>query len=443
MLRAGSSFRTRLTAVRMVVLAWSLATGLVRISSAPRRNAVGSPARPSTMAMGTGLVPSWERRQTSKINFAAGRFSQSTNTRSKLWELSFLAADGPSRGRSNVTDISSSTPVMALTAWSSGDKSRAWGIAFNARNPAPDPQVTQVSGEPLTDPPARRGRESERETGPLSPRFSSYGRFRLGIGNRAPKGRLVRGREVGEGKLPLVTPLLNLLLGGRRPLFVEPRITGQVNGARWKGKVGAGLLYDLHDAQQEVLADGGKFREVLREHIAEDFQRQGIVVETGKADARTVGFYFRMFVQHAPHFGQEIAQLIWRSLISYAERGIEPDFVAAGKVLDIHGCQRAIGDGKLGPVQCTNSCGPQADVLDSTDAVSEAAEVSNANDFIGQHRNAAKEVLESLLCRECNRKTADSEACKNRGEVKSECAQDREHCGRNDCDLQQTLAEHH
>src|SRR6266849_2944214 len=166
MVRAGSSFRTRLTAVRMVVLAWSLATGLVRISSAPRRNAVGSPARPSTMAMGTGLVPSWERRQTSKINFAAGRFSQSTNTRSKLWELSFLAADGPSRGRSNVTDISSSTPVMALTAWSSGDKSRAWGIAFNARNPAPDPQVTQVSGEPLTDPPARRGRESERETGP-------------------------------------------------------------------------------------------------------------------------------------------------------------------------------------------------------------------------------------------------------------------------------------
>src|SRR5882724_2468220 len=150
--RAGSSFRTRLTAVRIVVLAWSLATGLVRISSAPRRNAVGSPARPSTMAMGTGLVPSWERRQTSKIILAAGRFSQSTNTRSKLWELSFLAADGPSRGRSKVTDISSRTPVMALTAWSSGDKSRAWGIALHARSRVPEPQVTQVSGASLTDP---------------------------------------------------------------------------------------------------------------------------------------------------------------------------------------------------------------------------------------------------------------------------------------------------
>src|SRR6266404_2135585 len=158
MVRAGSSFRTRLTAVRMVVLAWSLATGLVRISSAPRRNAVGSPARPSTMAMGTGLVPSWERRQTSKINLAAGRFSQSTNTRSKLWELSFLAADGPSRGRSQVTDISSSTAVMALTAWSSGDKSRAWGIALNARNRTPVPQVTVVRGDPYPLPLLRDAR---------------------------------------------------------------------------------------------------------------------------------------------------------------------------------------------------------------------------------------------------------------------------------------------
>src|SRR2546423_13353859 len=98
--------------------------------------------------MGTGLVPVCERRQTSKINLAAGRFSQSTSTRSKLWELSFLAADGPSRGRSQVTDISSSTAVMALTAWSSGDRSRAWGIAFNARNRAPVLQVTLVSGDP-------------------------------------------------------------------------------------------------------------------------------------------------------------------------------------------------------------------------------------------------------------------------------------------------------
>ena len=49
------SFRlTRPTAVRIVLRAWSLATGLVRISSAPRRKAVGRPARPSTMAMGTG-----------------------------------------------------------------------------------------------------------------------------------------------------------------------------------------------------------------------------------------------------------------------------------------------------------------------------------------------------------------------------------------------------
>src|SRR5208283_5813603 len=72
---AGTSFRRRLTAVRMVVRAWSFATGLVRINSAPRRKAVGRPARPSTMAIGIGLLLLFPRRQTSKISLAAGRFS--------------------------------------------------------------------------------------------------------------------------------------------------------------------------------------------------------------------------------------------------------------------------------------------------------------------------------------------------------------------------------
>jgi hypothetical protein len=124
-----TSFRIRPTAVRMVLRAWSFATGLVRISSAPRRKAVGSPARPSTIAMGIGLWPFFPRRQTSKISLAAGRFSQSTRTRSKLCELSFWAAETPSSGRSQLTDISSKTPVIALTAWSSGDKSKASGMA--------------------------------------------------------------------------------------------------------------------------------------------------------------------------------------------------------------------------------------------------------------------------------------------------------------------------
>jgi hypothetical protein len=35
---------------------------------------VGRPARPSTMAIGTGLLPFFPRRQTSKINLAAERF---------------------------------------------------------------------------------------------------------------------------------------------------------------------------------------------------------------------------------------------------------------------------------------------------------------------------------------------------------------------------------
>ena len=81
------------------------------------------------MAIGTGVLPPLPRRHTSKISLAAGRFSQSTSTRSKLCELSFCAADTPSSGRSQLTAISSRTPVIALTAWSSGDKSSARDIA--------------------------------------------------------------------------------------------------------------------------------------------------------------------------------------------------------------------------------------------------------------------------------------------------------------------------
>jgi hypothetical protein len=37
---------------------------------------------------------------------------------------------------------------MELTAWSSGDKSRAWGIAVHAKNHASALQVTLVSAGP-------------------------------------------------------------------------------------------------------------------------------------------------------------------------------------------------------------------------------------------------------------------------------------------------------
>ena len=45
-------------------------------------------------------------------------------------EFNFWAAETPSSGRSQVTDISSKTPVIAVTAWSSGDNRRACGIVL-------------------------------------------------------------------------------------------------------------------------------------------------------------------------------------------------------------------------------------------------------------------------------------------------------------------------
>ena len=72
---AGHIFRTRLTAVRMVVRAWSFATGLVRINSAPRRKAVGRPAPAIDDGDRNGCCRCC-RDGNVEISLAAGSFSQ-------------------------------------------------------------------------------------------------------------------------------------------------------------------------------------------------------------------------------------------------------------------------------------------------------------------------------------------------------------------------------
>src|SRR5258708_39367486 len=104
-----------------------------------------------------------------------------------------------------------------------------------------------------------------------------------------------------------------------------------------------------------------------------------------------------MLVQHTADFSQQIAQLVRRGLPPDRERWIEQKFVETGKVFDVNGGERAIGNGKLGAFESANAGGAQADIFHGSDAIAKAAEIAHANDFVAQDGNSADTMLEGLL----------------------------------------------
>src|SRR5258708_33921969 len=123
-----------------------------------------------------------------------------------------------------------------------------------------------------------------------------------------------------------------------------------------------------------------------------------------------------MLVQHTADFSQQIAQLVRRGLTPDRERWIEQKFVATGEVFDIHGGERAIGNGKLGTFEGANAGGAQADIFHGSDAIAEAAEVADANNFVGENGNSAEKILDSLRRAECDGNAAVAKTRKEIGQ---------------------------
>ena len=117
-----------------------------------------------------------------------------------------------------------------------------------------------------------------------------------------------------------------------------------------------------------------------------------------------------MLVEQPANLRQNVAHLVGRSFVAQSQLGIEKDFVAAAEVLDVHGGQRAIGDGKLGSLGSANAGGAQTDVFHRAHAVAEAAHVSDADDFVAQKRNSAEKIFQSLLRGERDGDSADAQA---------------------------------
>src|SRR4029077_3086395 len=112
-LTSGTSLRVMPMPVRRVLRACSRDTGLVRTRLAPKRNALGTPALPSTMAMAMEVLFKFEARALLKTWVAFCALSQSTRSRSKRWVDRRLRAKGGSLECSKLTSNSSSIWVTA------------------------------------------------------------------------------------------------------------------------------------------------------------------------------------------------------------------------------------------------------------------------------------------------------------------------------------------
>ena len=89
------------------------------------------------------------------------------------------------------------------------------------------------------------------------------------------------------------------------------------------------------------------------------------------------------------------------------------------KVLDVHGGDGAVGNGKLGAGVGTNTSGTQADVFDGPGPIAEAAIVADTNDFVGQNGDAAEEIFQRFLCGERDGNAADAQAGEHGSQVEA------------------------
>lgn len=110
---SGPSLRVMPTPVRSVLRTCSRDTGFVRTRLAPRRNAFGTPALPSTIAMAIAVLLSADARALLNTCVAVWTLSQSTMSRSKRCVPNRFSVKGASLECSKLMSSSSRIWVMA------------------------------------------------------------------------------------------------------------------------------------------------------------------------------------------------------------------------------------------------------------------------------------------------------------------------------------------
>ena len=122
---ASSFFFNRPRATRRVPLACSIFTGLVKTRFAPSRNALATPACPSTTATASAVWLLADPRALLNSSAAFCSLSQSTTTASKRSAISRLTAANGSAQGTTANSNSLNTWVTVEAIFSSGQKRRA------------------------------------------------------------------------------------------------------------------------------------------------------------------------------------------------------------------------------------------------------------------------------------------------------------------------------
>src|SRR5258708_20056783 len=131
--------------------------------------------------------------------------------------------------------------------------------------------------------------------------------------------------------------------------------------------------------------------------VAIDLQLQRVLGEAQEPYACGGVLHFRIFDQEILNLPEHIADMIRRKIVAQANRLLAQEFVAEAQVLDDGRCHRAIRDGKQGALAGPQPGGSQADVLDYSRLIVDAAGVADLDDLVKNNQNPPKQVFKSLL----------------------------------------------
>src|SRR5215475_3931678 len=98
---------------------------------------------------------------------------------------------------------------------------------------------------------------------------------------------------------------------------------------------------------------------------------------------------------------------------------MKPEFVSCRKSFQAHVRNLPVRQGDHRAIDCADTSGAKADLLDGADRVADLQGVANVNRLIGNEGDTGDKILECLLCRESNCDTSHSNTCEGGSRVYS------------------------
>ena len=118
--------------------------------------------------------------------------------------------------------------------------------------------------------------------------------------------------------------------------------------------------------------------------------------------------------------------LFWCRPVSDADHVTEPELVAIRKRLDVRRRNLPVGHAQDRPVERADARRTEPHAVNGPERISKLQEVTDAHGFVEDEREAADDVLQRLLCGQCDRDAADAESRQRRGGVDAKIRESRD-----------------